>query len=94
MNDSIHINNVFVLRHLCLDVIGSIDFNEIKRVIGGSFFKEYSKQELQSVFKNPILTEMVLVNWVVMIFEAMVKSLDSNGDGNKISFDEFFKLFD
>ncbi|UJR09634.1 hypothetical protein I4U23_013867 [Adineta vaga] len=89
------------------DRSGEIDFNEFKKVMSASFFKKPSKQELQTAFKkfdadnsghitthelSHILSRMgrhISRNEV----EAMIKSLDSSGDG-KISFEEFCKLFD
>src|SRR5438132_1075759 len=34
------------------DNSGEIDFNEFKKVMGASFFKKYSKQELQAAFRK------------------------------------------
>lgn len=89
------------------DNSGEIDFNEFKKVMGASFFKKYSKQELQGAFKkfdadgNGFITTQELNHILTRMgrhlsqadVEAMIKSLDSSGDG-KISFDEFCKLFD
>lgn len=89
------------------DNSGEIDFNEFKKVMGASFFKKYSKQELQGAFKkfdadgNGFITTQELNHILTRMgrhlsqadAEAMIKSLDSSGDG-KISFDEFCKLFD
>ena len=89
------------------DNSGEIDFNEFKKVMGASFFKKYSKQELQGAFKkfdadgNGFITTQELSHILTRMgrhlsqadIEAMIKSLDSSGDG-KISFDEFCKLFD
>ena len=89
------------------DNSGEIDFQEFKKVMAGSFFKKHSKQELQAAFKkfdadgNNFITSTEL-NYILTRMgrqlsrhdiDAMIKSLDSSGDG-KISFDEFCKLFD
>ena len=89
------------------DNSGEIDFNEFKKVMGESFFKKHSKQELQTAFNkfdadgNGYITSNELNQILSRMgrhlsradIDAMVKSLDSSGDG-KISFDEFCKLFD
>lgn len=89
------------------DNSGEIDYEEFKNVMGGSFFKKYSRQELQAAFKkfdadgNGYITSNELNDILSRMgrhlsrneIDAMVKSLDSSGDG-RISFDEFSKLFD
>ena len=95
------------MRQMDTDNSGEIDFEEFKNVMGGSFFKKYSKQELQAAFKkfdadnNGYITANELNDILSRMgrhlsrneIDAMVKSLDSSGDG-KISFDEFSQLFD
>lgn len=96
-----------LLTQMDSDNSGEVDFHEFKKVMGASFFKKYSKQELQSAFRkfdadgNGYITSSELNHILSRMgrhlsrhdIEAMVKSLDSSGDG-KISFDEFCKLFD
>jgi len=96
-----------LLNQMDSDHSGEVDFNEFKKVMGASFFKTYSKPELQAAFKkfdedgNGYITTNELSHILSRMgrhlsrsdIEAMVKSLDSSGDG-KISFDEFCKLFD
>lgn len=96
-----------LLTQMDSDNSGEIDFNEFKKVMGASFFKRYSQQELQSAFKkfdadnSGYITSHELSYILSRMgrhlsrneIDAMVKSLDSSGDG-KISFDEFCKLFD
>lgn len=96
-----------LMKQMDSDGSGEIDFQEFKNVMAGSFFKKYSKTELQAAFKkfdrdgngfisgqelDYILTRMGR-HLTRADIEAMVKSLDSSGDG-RISFDEFSKLFD
>lgn len=89
------------------DKSGEIDFQEFKKVMGSSFFKKYSKQELQAAFKkfdadnNGYITTTELSHILSRMgrhlsrqdVDAMIKSIDTSGDG-RISFDEFCKLFD
>ena len=89
------------------DNSGEIDYNEFKNVMGASFFKKHSRQELQVAFKkfdadgNGFISTKELGDILSRLgrrlsqrdIEAMVKSLDTSGDG-KISFDEFCQLFD
>lgn len=89
------------------DNSGEVDFQEFKNVMGASFFKKYSKQELQAAFKkfdadnNGYITSSELSHILSRMgrhlnrneVDAMIKSIDSSGDG-RISFDEFSKLFD
>lgn len=89
------------------DNSNDIDYNEFKRVMADSFFKKYSQQELRSAFKkfdsdgNGYITTKELGDILSRMgrhlnrreVEAMIKSLDKNGDG-KVSFEEFCKLFD
>jgi calmodulin len=96
-----------LLNQMDSDHSGEIDFNEFKTVMGGSFFKKHSKQELQAAFKkfdedgNGYITANELNHILSRMgrhlsrqdIDAMVKSLDSSGSG-KISFDDFSKLFD
>ncbi len=95
------------MRQMDTDNSGEIDYEEFKNVMGGSFFKKYSRQELQAAFKkfdedgNGYITSNELNDILSRMgrhlsrneIDAMVKSLDSSGDG-RISFDEFSKLFD
>lgn len=96
-----------LLQQMDTDNSGEIDFNEFKNVMGASFFKKYSRQELYAAFKkfdadgNGFISSSELEHILSRMgrhlsrneIEAMVKSVDSSGDG-KISFDEFQKLFD
>lgn len=96
-----------LLSQMDSDNSGEVDFNEFKKVMGATFFKKYSKQELQTAFKkfdadnNGYITTTELNHILTRMgrhisrddVEAMIRSLDSSGDG-KISFDEFCKLFD
>lgn len=96
-----------LMRQMDSDNSGEIDYNEFKKVMAGSFFKKYSKEELQAAFRkfdadgNGYITTSELSHILSRMgrhlsradVEAMVKSLDSSGDG-KISFPEFCKLFD
>ena len=89
------------------DGSGEIDFEEFKKVMAGSFFKKYSKQELMAAFKkfdadgNGFISTKELSDILSRMgrhlsrsdVEAMVKSLDTSGDG-RISFEEFCSLFD
>jgi Ca2+-binding EF-hand superfamily protein len=89
------------------DNSGEIDYSEFKNVMGASFFKKHSRQELQVAFKkfdadgNGFISTKELGDILSRLgrrlsqrdIEAMVKSLDTSGDG-KISFDEFCQLFD
>jgi len=89
------------------DNSGEIDYNEFKKVMGDSFFKKYSKQELLGAFKkfdtdgNGFITSRELHEILSRMgrhlsrseVEAMIKALDTSGDG-KLSFDEFCRLFD
>jgi Ca2+-binding EF-hand superfamily protein len=89
------------------DNSGEIDYDEFKQVMGGSFFKKHSKQELLGAFKkfdadgNGFITTKELNDILNRMgrhlsrneIEAMIKSLDTSGDG-KLSFDEFCQLFD
>jgi len=96
-----------LLTQMDSDHSGEVDFDEFKKVMGASFFKKYSKQEIYAAFNkfdadgngyistdelNHILSRMGR-HLNRKEIDAMVKSLDSSGDG-KISFDEFCKLFD
>jgi Ca2+-binding EF-hand superfamily protein len=96
-----------LMQQMDTDNSGEIDFEEFKNVMGASFFKKHSKQDLQAAFKkfdadnsgyitsdelNHILSRMGR-HLSKNEIEAMVKSIDSSGDG-KISFDEFCNLFD
>jgi Ca2+-binding EF-hand superfamily protein len=96
-----------LLTQMDTDNSGEIDFNEFKNVMGASFFKKHSKKEIESAFRkfdsdgNGYITSAELNHILSRMgrhlsrndIDAMVKSLDSSGDG-KISFDEFCKLFD
>jgi calmodulin len=89
------------------DNSGEIDYNEFKKVMADSFFRKYSKQELLGAFKkfdtdgNGFITSRELDELLSRMgrhlsrheIEAMIKTLDTSGDG-KLSFDEFCKLFD
>ena len=89
------------------DNSGEIDFDEFKNVMGGAFFKQYSRSELLSAFKkfdtdnNGYITSKELGEILDRLgrhvsrrdVEAMIKTMDTNGDG-KLSFEEFCKLFD
>jgi calmodulin len=89
------------------DNSGEIDYNEFKNVMGASFFKKYSKHELMGAFKkfdedgNGFISSKELSHILSRMgrhlsrteVDAMVKSLDTSGDG-RISFDEFCRLFD
>ena len=35
-----------------MTIVGEIDYSEFKKVMAGSFFKKYSRQELQSAFRK------------------------------------------
>ena len=89
------------------DNSGEIDFDEFKRVMGSSFSKKYSRQELQAAFKkfdadnNGYITTKELRDILSRLgrqvthkdAESMIRQLDTSGDG-KLSFDEFCKIFD
>ncbi|CAF1319238.1 unnamed protein product [Rotaria sordida] len=96
-----------LLSQMDRDHSGEIDYKEFKSVMSVSFFKKYSKQELQTAFKkldadgNGYITANEL-NYILSRMgrnlsrndiDSIVKSIDSSGDG-KISFNEFCKLFD
>lgn len=85
---------------------GQIDFNEFARVMAAAFFKKYSQDELRAAFRqfdedgsgfvqaselDHIMSKMGRPITKSQL-DALVKSLDTSGDG-KISFDEFTKLF-
>ena len=96
-----------LMKQMDTDNSGEIDYEEFKKVMAGSFFKKYTKQELQAAFRkfdadnNGYITTSELGHILSRMgrhlsrsdVEAMIKSLDSSGDG-KVSFDEFCKLFD
>jgi calmodulin len=89
------------------DGSGEIDYNEFRNVMGQSFFKKHSRQDLLAAFKkfdtdnNGYITTRELGDILHRLgrqlssyeIEAMIRSLDTSGDG-KLSFEEFCKLFD
>lgn len=89
------------------DKSGEIDYDEFKKVMADCFFKKHSRQELLQAFKkfdtdgNGYITTKELSDIMARMgrhlsrhdVEAMIKSLDTSGDG-KLSFDEFCRLFD
>ncbi|CAF0770731.1 unnamed protein product [Rotaria sordida] len=86
---------------------GDIDFKEFQKAIAPSFFKKYSRHELLDAFKkfdtdgNGYLTFDELQTVLLRLnnnlkpndIKAIMASLDTTGD-EKISFDEFCKLFE
>ncbi len=89
-----------------IDIIGQIEFDEFCRVMGESFFKKYSQDELRAAFRQfdqdgsgyiqadeleTIMHKMGRRHNKSQI-DAIVSSVDNSGDG-KICFDEFVKLF-
>ncbi len=86
--------------------IGQIEFNEFSRVMGETFFKKYSENELRVAFRqfDQDGSGYIQANELENIMDKMgrhynksqidsiVNSLDTSGDG-KISFEEFIKLF-
>ena len=96
-----------LLQQMDSDNSGEVDFNEFKNVMGASFFKKHTKQELEGAFRkfdadgNGFITSDELHHILSRMgrhlsrneIDAMVKSLDASGDG-RISFEEFSKLFD
>ncbi|CAF1086390.1 unnamed protein product [Rotaria sp. Silwood1] len=96
-----------LLSQMDTDRSGEIDYREFKNVMAASFFKKYSKHELQAAFKrfdadnNGYITGNELSHILTRMgrhltredIEAIVRSVDSSGDG-KISFGEFCKIFD
>ena len=96
-----------LLLQMDTDNSGEIDFNEFKNVMGQSFFKKYSRHEMEAAFKkfdadnNGFITANELHHILTRMgrqlspkeVENIIKSVDSSGDG-KISFNEFCKLFD
>jgi len=86
--------------------IGQIEFGEFCRVMGETFFKKYSENELRVAFRqfDQDGSGYIQANELENIMDKMgrhynksqidsiVNSLDTSGDG-KISFEEFVKLF-
>ncbi|CAF0745961.1 unnamed protein product [Adineta ricciae] len=85
---------------------GQVEFDEFARVMGETFFKQYTQEELRIAFNQfdrdgsgyiqaaeleSIMSRMGR-RYNKAEVEAMVSSLDLSGDG-KIGFDEFVQLF-
>jgi Ca2+-binding EF-hand superfamily protein len=97
---------LFFLINKQFSKIGEIEFNEFCRVMGETFFKKYSEDELRVAFRQFDQDDSgyIQANELENIMQkmgrhynksqinAMVKSLDTSGDG-KISFEEFVQLF-
>lgn len=86
--------------------LGQIEFEEFSRVMAENFFRKNSEEELRAAFQKfdqdnsgyiqakelqAIMSKMGR-NVSKTEIEAIIKSLDSSGDG-KISFAEFVQLF-
>ncbi len=81
-----------LLSQMDTDNSGEVDFNEFKKVMGATFFKKYSKQELHAAFKkfdednNGYITTNELNHILTRMgrhisradTEAMIKSLDAS----------------
>ncbi|CAF1546250.1 unnamed protein product [Adineta ricciae] len=85
---------------------GQVEFDEFARVMGETFFKKYTQEELRAAFNQfdqdgsgyiqaaeleSIMSRMGR-RYNKAEVEAMVSFLDRSGDG-KIGFDEFVQLF-
>ncbi|CAF1277253.1 unnamed protein product [Didymodactylos carnosus] len=86
---------------------GDIEFDEFCRVMGQTYFKKYTREELQNTFRNfdsdgsgyiqaselETIMSRLGKRMKKSEIDQMIKSLDTTGDG-QIGFDEFVKLFD
>ncbi|CAF1005526.1 unnamed protein product [Adineta steineri] len=95
-----------IVNQIDTDGTGEIEFEEFCRVMGESFSKKYSQDELRVAFRqfdqdnSGYIQAKELENIMNKMgkhlsksqIDAMVKSLDTSGDG-QISFDEFVQLF-